>query len=554
MKRRFRALAAIAAALTGAAALGGAPAQAETPNNYPLSGFFIYSSKTHQTNVDKLEAMKAVGGDTVITFGSILKPATLNASKQVLKTDGTVDPAYTNCQISGVPCLTSITAGYTINRVFTFSNLSHWGGGSLKCAKDKKVDFNGSTYTILLIPNLENGCYSADNTYDVVAIDGGKTADADPVVSVANAATSLGMKFYAGMPAPIKRTDYAWLPDMSYSATLGKFTERFMMFQSANNNVAGLAGFYHTTEMPLVDSAAWTSVTDLYRIQNAAIEKYLPTREAVISPYLDARFSNTYTPASATNAVKNIAATASGTKLYIAPQDGMGTGKGGAYMGNEATLNVDPFAASIVGPGTWGEKYQAPTSEYYKAAAAGITGTGATLWANIEGMAPEVATNTCGSDSLRGQTTKTRLDRQIQQTGLSVKKNISFMWDPYFTCKVNGTGPTLVENLVANGGDPIINDSAANPATGALTVYGYNLTGSSIKIKYTTPLGQVQERTATVTSHNPSYGQTAANGDVRLESATVNFGAYSLGSGKYYMLYVTNGDGKTNKGFYSKLY
>ncbi|MET3369705.1 UNVERIFIED_CONTAM: hypothetical protein ABIE34_002963 [Jeotgalibacillus campisalis] len=244
----------------------------------------------------------------------------------------------------------------------------------------------------------------------------------------------------------------------------------------------------------------------------------------------------------------------SGTKLYIAPQDGMGTGKGGAYMGNESTLNVDPFAASIVGTGTWGEKYQAPTSEYYKAAAAGITGTGATLWANIEGMAPEVATNIGGSDSLRGQTTKTRLDRQIQQAGLSVKKNISFMWDPYFTCKVNGTGPTLLENLVANGGDPIINDSAANPATGALTVFGYNLTGSSIKIKYTTQLGQVQERTATVTSHNPNYGQTAANGDFRLESATVNFGAYSLGSGKYYMLYVTNGDGKTNKGFYSKLY
>ncbi|MBT2585348.1 hypothetical protein [Arthrobacter sp. ISL-95] len=92
MRRRFRALAAIAAALTGIAALGAAPAQAETPNNYPISGFFIYASKTHQTNIDKLEAMKAVGGDTVITFGSILKPATLNASNQLLETDGTVDP------------------------------------------------------------------------------------------------------------------------------------------------------------------------------------------------------------------------------------------------------------------------------------------------------------------------------------------------------------------------------------------------------------------------------------------------------------------------------
>ena len=53
---------------------------------------------------------------------------------------------------------------------------------------------------------------------------------------------------------------------------------------------------------------------------------------------------------------------------------------------------------------------------------------------------------------------------------------------PVLHLQSHGTCPTLVENLEANGGDPIINDSGANPATGALTVYGYNLAGSSIKI------------------------------------------------------------------------
>ncbi|MFP3686142.1 hypothetical protein SB847_20785, partial [Bacillus sp. SIMBA_026] len=74
--------------------------------------------------------------------------------------------------------------------------------------------------------------------------------------------------------------------------------------------------------------------------------------------------------------------------MNIAIQDGMGTGKGGAYLPSEASAPVDSYAAAVVGDGSWKSKYVAPTGDYFRAAASGIESTGAVLWANLEGMTP----------------------------------------------------------------------------------------------------------------------------------------------------------------------
>ncbi len=169
------------------------PVQAAVPANYPLSGFFISASTSDGANVAKLQAIKAVGGDTVITFGSLLQPAALNGGHQVVS-GGKVDPVYAGCLIAGASCISAATAGYSINRVFTFTNGSHWKGAALKCAKDRNVENSGQLYTLLLIPTIDNGCASPNNRYDLVAIYSGKKTDADPTSSLANAATGLGMK------------------------------------------------------------------------------------------------------------------------------------------------------------------------------------------------------------------------------------------------------------------------------------------------------------------------------------------------------------------------
>lgn len=528
----------------------GVAANASAPIQHPISGFFISSSTNDQTNYDKLKAIKDVGGDTVITFGAQLKPASLDASKQVVSS-GVVNTTYSDCKINGAPCAQAVTAGYAVNRVFTFGNGSHFGGAALKCAKDKNVEFNGKLYTLLMIPTVDNGCTSSNNTYDLVMIYSGKKVEADPAVSLSNAATSLGMKYFTGMPAPIKRTDLGWLPDMSYSATLGKFTERFMMFHASKNNVAGLAGFYHHTEMPVAQSG-FDSVLDVYRMQNAAIKKYLPNREALVSPYIDARVTaaGRVSPDDAKAAARNIANTASGIKLNIAVQDGMGTSKGGAYMGNEANLNVDKYTAAYMGTGTWGSKYIAPTSDYFAAAKAGVAGTGASLWANVEGMAPSDATtdNNC-DNSLRGQTTKTRLDRQIQQLGTSTTKTISFTWDKYYTCVVNGK--TLAADLVTRGSEPVISSTAIQ--NGTLYVRGYNLGSSAVTLKYLDAQRNVQTQTLKSTSYDSSWGRNNGT-DPRMVAVQVPYHLGSVASGSYYMVKVTGADGKNNSSFYSSRY
>ncbi|WP_223943556.1 hypothetical protein [Arthrobacter sp. StoSoilB20] len=512
--------------------LHASPAQAAPTPVYPISGYFIYGSTSDANNLKKLTDIKSVGGDTVITFGSRLKPASLSTI-----------PA--SCTISGVNCASAAASGVRVKRYFTYSDGSSWGSPAILCARDKTVTSGTTVYTIMVLPIEGSGCNSPSGTYDVVVINGGPSSMS---VSLGKAATNLGMKYYAGMPAPVMRTDVTYLPDLSYQATYSLFTARFLIYQANVNNVPGLAGFYHHTEMPLSDGAVWDSVLTLYRIQNARIAQYQPTRSAVVSPYIDSRtaFGGRVTTDQARNAANKIAKTANGVKLAIAVQDGMGTGKGASFFSSESNNNVDQFAASIVGSGTWGSKYLAPTRDYFWALSEGVEGTGAELWANLEGMAPATSQNPC-DNSLRGQSTKTRIDKQLQQLGNTPVKVISFMWDPYFTC--TGTWAPMLERLKAGSTTPIITDSIFY-GNGDVLVTGHNLSGGTIRVQWSDANGRVLDKTVAASNYNASYGKQLGINPL-LESVTAKLGSTSLAAGKHYFIDVVNGSGVKNDALYS---
>ncbi|MEQ4567612.1 hypothetical protein [Paenarthrobacter sp. CAP02] len=501
---------------------------------FPISGYFIYGSTSDSANLQKLTDIKSVGGDTVITFGSRLKPATLSTI-----------PA--GCTISGVNCATAAASGVKVKRYFTYSDGNSWGSPAILCARDRTVTSGTTIYTVMVLPSEGSGCNSPSGSYDIVVINGGTSSSMS--VSLGKAATSLGMQYYAGLPAPVMSTSTTYLPDLSYLATLSVFTARFLIYQGKVNNVPGLAGFYHHTEMPLSDGAVWDSVLTLYRMQNARIAQYQPTRSAVVSPYIDSRsaFGGHVTVDQARNAIANIADTAGDVHLSIAVQDGMGTGKGGSFFGSESGNNVDQYAASIVGSGSWGSKYLAPTRDYFWALAEGIEGTGADLWANLEGMAPATSQNPCDSGSTRGQSTKARLDKQLQQFGNTPVKVISFMWDPYFTCA--GTGLPMIDRLKSGSTTPIITDSIFND-NGDVLVTGQNLSGGTVQVKWTDDSGRAFDKTVTASNYNPSYGKQLGINPL-LESVTAKLGSTSLKSGKNYFIDVVNGSGQKNDALYS---
>ncbi|BCW49568.1 DUF4434 domain-containing protein [Arthrobacter sp. StoSoilB13] len=510
-------------------------ARAPKAASYPIGGYFVFASPSSSRNTQKLSEIKTAGADTVITFGTALAPATLATLPK-------------ECVIDGVNCAKAAAGTLEVNRYFTYSDGSVWSSQAVKCPQDRRITSQGKAFLVLVLPAQGTGCTSTNGKYDVVVAGGGAAGGMDPAASLALAATKLGMKFYAGLPLPVKRTDTAYLPDVSYQGTLTLFTERFLQYQAATNNVKGLAGFYHSTEMPVTDGHTFDPILDLYRMQNQAIHRILPARGAIVSPYLDARVSAfSISLTEARKGIRRIAQTASGLVLNIAIQDGMGTGKGGAFQSNEANSAVDRYAESIVGKGSWSSKYVAPIRDYFLAAAAGISGTGAVLWANLEGMAPATASNPCG-DSLRGQSSKARIDRQLQQLS-NAQKIISFMWDSYYTCV--GTGVPLKAQVESGIATPIITDATFDAATGQVRITGFNLSGGNAQVKWTTKGGQRLVKTVKPTSTNTAYGvQSGMNPE--LEMILVNVGKTTLAAGRYYTVNVTNQWGAENDAFYSQ--
>ncbi|WP_114906261.1 hypothetical protein [Ornithinimicrobium murale] len=547
----------LALALLPALALLGTPGTAHAaPAAHPISGFFVAAASTDADNARTLDQVQQVGGDTVVTFGTTLRTGSLD-SRDRIRTGGQVDPAFTACRLQGKQCATVAAERHEINRVFTFANHSRFTGAALQCPQDRTFTSKGQRFTLLLIPTEGEGCTSADGTYDLIAIHGGPAQAPDRTTSLLRAADRAGVQVYVGMPSVQKRSDVAWLPDLSYQRTFGAFTDRFLKYHRSVGQTAALAGFYHHTEMPVAGTpSVWRPVLDLYALQNRAIARVFPDTTALVSPYLDNRRSanpgldREELMARTTTGARAIAGTAHGVPLAIAVQDGMGTGKGGAFLSNEAGSEVDPRTAAFVGEKTWDAAYLMPVSDSFSAARKGLQDTGATLWSNVEGMAPHGENgNACGSGQERGQSTKDRLDRQVQSLGRYTAKNISFMWTPFYTCRVDGT--SLAQTIRRLGATPVITNAALLPERDVLWLAGYNLAGSTATVKYVDTEGRVHQATAKVSVFSPDYGRREGL-DAGMQSAGYPVEFVAPQEGKIFIVSVTNPDGATSSNNFSR--
>lgn len=458
------------------------PSTAVAAESYtnPISGFFIYSDTNYTKNLEKLDAIKAAGGDTTITFGNRLRPAGQNGAGQIT-TDGAVNSAFTDCLISGVPCVTAMKRAYNVRSVFTYGDKSLWDGGSIKCGNDRIVNNGGDrkTFTILVIPTQDNGCNSPNGQYDLVVINNSWSKH-DATAALVNGSAERGMKYVVGLPAPVIDPANPHLPNLSYMATMEKFTDRFMLEYTSQFNNAGLAGFYHHFEQNL--NSAWYETLSLYRMQNRMIAKHFGTSKfAMVSPYIDSRKIWTgATPAQAAQNAVAIADTAEGVPMVIAPQDGVGTGKGAAYYDTEAWAGVDPWSIPESGAGTNAGIHHASTKYYYNAIRDALAPRGVTVWSNLEGMsASHNGSNTCTNGTARGATVKERLDKQVQMAGSYTSKNVSFMWDHYYTCAPYGT--SLAQELTWRKSDPIVTGAWSEGAN--LVVIGYNLNPARVDVQ-----------------------------------------------------------------------
>ncbi|WP_345508930.1 hypothetical protein [Terrabacter aeriphilus] len=222
--------------------------------------------------------------------------------------------------------------------------------------------------------------------------------------ALVRAGNALGAKTILGLPAPRagSQDGVAYLPDTSYLPTLAAFTQRFVVEARAE----GADGFYQHVEMPVTDTRTWNPVRQLYASQNAAVSRAWPRALVVLSPYLEARRDKAFvTPEQAARGATMLAATASGTRLVLAPQDGLGTG-------TTALASDSSTAAGHV----------APLESYLRAMRAAV---GTRLWVNVELMRPTPG----GAPGAREATTRSRVLEQLAAEQPHVSGAIAFIWD-----------------------------------------------------------------------------------------------------------------------------
>jgi len=233
---------------------------------------------------------------------------------------------------------------------------------------------------------------------------GSTTATDDRQQALVRAGNAVGARTILGLPAPRAGSPdgVAYLPDTSYLPALAAFTQRFVLDARAE----GADGFYQHVEMPVTDTRTWQPVRQLYGSQNAAVGRAWPGALVVVSPYLESRSDKAFvTPQQAARGAAMLAATANGTRLVLAPQDGLGTG-------------TTALAADVLGA----VGHVAPLESYLRAMRAAV---GSVLWVNVELMRPSPD----GAPRAREATTRGRVLQQLAAEQPYVSGAIAFMWD-----------------------------------------------------------------------------------------------------------------------------
>lgn len=326
------------------------PAQATTQAR-KISAYFVTAKPTVPQNTTLLRTMKA----DAITFGYRVKPAPKSTFP------------------------TAVQKVIGSKRTYLYTGGGTWNPKSLK-STDRTIKVGTVTWTVM---NFGTNAVISSNKQDSAK-------------ALTEAGNKVGARTIIGVPAPQMRADTPWLPDMTYSGVLTEFTKRFAIDALAE----GADGFYQHVEMPMTNTAYWAPVRNLYSSSNAALASVKKGVFVIESPYLESRRAKAeFTPKQAASGAKMLLATAKGTNLVIAPQDGLGAGT--------TALSADRRTGFV-----------APTESYLKAARSAV---GSKLWVNIEMMKPK--------GTARTVTTRSRVSQQLWTESLYVTKSIGFMWD-----------------------------------------------------------------------------------------------------------------------------
>ncbi|GAB3769048.1 hypothetical protein [Microlunatus parietis] len=470
-----------------------------------VTGFFTYYESDPCRANRKLAAVRAAGGDTMITFGFRLQQRRTGPDGAILAADGSPDPRFA-CTVDGLSCTRAaagrIGAG-TLRRVLTYSGTERFGAAMLRCPhRDRSMVSGGIRFQLILLPvGTDRGCRQSHDQYDLVLINTGAPDAVDPVTIMLRAAAAQGVSLFLGMPRPDMNPASPWLADVTYLDTVQAFTRRvFTDWRDRHTGLGSLGGLYQSVEMPLKGNPAWDDQYALYGTQHALARAALPDLPVLLSPYIDARPRMTSPVSGVPLAITRMIESGHGAKIIIAPQDGRGTGKGGVFFPDEADQPVPERLEPVVGgPLTYREAYSDSSAAYFRAAAETGRPFGADrfeLWANVELMepAPLPGEPACSSGTARGLATADRVMKQVAVVGNTVTKVIGFDWDQMMECRVPGR-PTLREHLRELGDRPAPTGLlAAGDDHPGLLLTGYHLDRADVTVSYQDASGALRSR------------------------------------------------------------
>ncbi|MFG1702756.1 DUF4434 domain-containing protein [Nonomuraea sp. M3C6] len=427
---------------------------------YPISGYWVMPRADPCVSRRMVEAIHAIGGDTLITFGP-----RFNAGP---------DPDFDDCLVDGRPC--ADVPG--VRHVYTYATSEEFGPGMLRCpGLDRRIESRGRIFYRI---SLAVSC--ADPVRDLVLV----STDGDGLGNLMTEAAAYGMTVFPGLPAAPQREGKTWEPDPAHTGALNAFTARVLAdYRTRFGGSAAFGGIYQSFELAVRDRSDKDPVIELYAAQHAVVAATLPGKKILVSPYIDARRGRGFPPEQVEAGMADIAGTRAGAPMAIAIQDGRGTGKVPVYGVHEGDAKVVPRLAPVVGDVSNGQAYYGATRDYIEAAARRVP-AGVELWVNVEGFEPTPADGECGRVEplpLRGRTTKERLDQQVMAAGTHAGKIISYGWDPFFTCQARYDTPSLADDIVSEWQQPIIVGASRKEMNGraGILVEGYNLRGGTLR-------------------------------------------------------------------------
>ncbi|MFC4114982.1 DUF4434 domain-containing protein [Nonomuraea zeae] len=429
---------------------------------YAVTGYWVIPRADSCVTRRMVEAVHAIGGDTLITFGP--------------RFDVGEEPGFEGCRVDGHPC--ARVPGKQIRQVYSYVTSEEFGPGLLRCQGiDRRIESEGRVFYRV---SLADSC--DDRVHDLVLV----STDGDGLGNLMTEAAAYGMAVYPGLPAAAQQEGKPWEPDHAHTAALNAFTARVLADYRARFGASkAFGGVYQSFELALRDRSDQDPIIELYAAQHAVVAAALPGKKIVVSPYIDARRGRGFPPGQVADGLADIAATRAGLPMAVAVQDGRGTGKVPVYGVHEAESRVAPRLTPVVGDVTNAQAYYGATRDYVEAAARRVPG-GVELWVNVEGFEPTPVAGECGRvepGPLRGRTSKSRLDQQVMAAGTAPVKIISYGWEPFFTCQARYDTPSLADDIAGGWRQPIIVGASRKELNGraGIMVQGYNLHGGTLR-------------------------------------------------------------------------